>query len=303
MYTIKHAAEMLGVPAATLRAWQRRYQVVTPKRSDSGYRLYDQDDLATLRRMHWLIEQGWSPKQAATAARAAPSGVGSAAATRAPVPAGMSAEDDLVDAAMALDAGEATRALDDRLAGATFERVADEWLMPQLRRLGDAWQNGMVSVAGEHLVAGAVQRRLSALYDLAGAPGQTAEVVTGLPPGCRHELGILCFAIALRRQGLVVTHLGLDLPAADWLVAVERHRARAAALAVPPATDVEAAASVLQLLLDRGVLVGVGGSEQEALRAACPDRERVAWLGHRIGPAAVAFAEQVAAAPDTARGM
>ena len=41
MYTVKHAAELTGIPAATLRMWERRYAVVTPVRSESGYRLYD----------------------------------------------------------------------------------------------------------------------------------------------------------------------------------------------------------------------------------------------------------------------
>lgn len=41
MVTIKRAAELTGVPEHTLRAWERRYGLVAPARTDGGYRLYD----------------------------------------------------------------------------------------------------------------------------------------------------------------------------------------------------------------------------------------------------------------------
>ena len=41
MFTIKRAAELTGLPVATLRAWERRYGVVAPIRSEGGYRLYE----------------------------------------------------------------------------------------------------------------------------------------------------------------------------------------------------------------------------------------------------------------------
>src|SRR5687768_1403102 len=70
MYTIKRASEMVGVPIATLRAWERRYGVVNPGRSDSGYRLYGADEITVLRRMQALANSGWSPKEAAAATSA-----------------------------------------------------------------------------------------------------------------------------------------------------------------------------------------------------------------------------------------
>lgn len=65
MYTIKRAAELTGVPVATLRAWERRYAVVRPARTAAGYRLYDEQTLGVIVRMHSLVSAGWSPSQAA----------------------------------------------------------------------------------------------------------------------------------------------------------------------------------------------------------------------------------------------
>ncbi|MEO6411180.1 MAG: MerR family transcriptional regulator [Pedococcus sp.] len=65
MYTIGHAARLTGVPSATIRAWERRYGLVRPVRSDGGYRLYDEQGLQLLRAMGALVAGGWSASQAA----------------------------------------------------------------------------------------------------------------------------------------------------------------------------------------------------------------------------------------------
>ena len=65
MYTIKRAAELTGISVATLRAWERRYGVVSPKRSDGGYRLYGPDDVRALAIMNSLVTDGWSAREAA----------------------------------------------------------------------------------------------------------------------------------------------------------------------------------------------------------------------------------------------
>ncbi len=233
MYTIKRASEMVGVPVATLRAWQRRYRVVKPRRSDSGYRLYSAADIAKLRGMQAFVASGWSPKEA-----------GSGRLGRSDLetePDDLERDQrrreadrlhahphetvDLVSAAAALDPSAVTRLLDEHFATGSFEHVVDGWLLPELDRLGRAWVEGGVTVAGEHMAAAAVQRRLSAAFDAAALDGARSPLLlTGLPPRCRHELGILAFATAARRQGLAVVHLGSDLPLADWLTAAERHR-------------------------------------------------------------------------------
>lgn len=54
MYSIKQVGAMLGIQAVTLRAWESRYNAVTPERTDSGYRMYTEENIADLR---WLKEQ------------------------------------------------------------------------------------------------------------------------------------------------------------------------------------------------------------------------------------------------------
>ena len=65
MYTVKRAAELTGLPADTLRMWERRYAIVEPARSDGGYRLYDDPALRRLSAMRSLVDSGWTAREAA----------------------------------------------------------------------------------------------------------------------------------------------------------------------------------------------------------------------------------------------
>ena len=298
MYTIKRVSEMVGVPVATLRAWQRRYRVVNPERSDSGYRLYGPDDIAVLQRMQALVASGWSPKEAAAATASKESDLerepayrqgGQQLRSRSARRAGTEPVD-LVAAAAALDPAAVTRLLDEHFAMGSFEQVVDGWLMPELARLGRAWAEGELTVAGEHLAAAAIQRRLSAAFDAAAVldSGRSPLVLSGLPAGSRHELGILAFAAAARRQGLAVVHLGPDLPLQDWLIAAERHQPDAVVIAAPTRNDVASALQIVEGLRSRRVLVAIGGQHQDAVVEAASrlgSRSAVA-LGHSIARAA-----------------
>src|SRR5512144_915690 len=69
MHTIRQASRLTGVSEASLRAWERRYGVVVPHRNESGYRLYDEEDIAAVSTMRRLVNDGWSPAEAADAVR------------------------------------------------------------------------------------------------------------------------------------------------------------------------------------------------------------------------------------------
>jgi DNA-binding transcriptional MerR regulator/methylmalonyl-CoA mutase cobalamin-binding subunit len=284
MYTIKQAALRSGVNVALLRAWERRYGIVEPMRTDSGYRLYDEAAIDRLRAMRSLVDAGWSARQAAeritTASAEEIAGLSPGEAAGAELtPVLTSAIDAFVEGATRIEPAIIERALDDMFAGGSFERVVEDRLFPALRALGDAWDSGTVDVAGEHAASAAVARRLSMAFEAAGSPtGGSAPILVGLPPGARHELAALAFATAARRAGLPVVYLGSDVPVASWIAAVEQTAARAIAFGVVLSQDVAAADDVVQAV--RGVypdlVIGVGGRESagvgngEVLRL--PDR-------------------------------
>ena len=275
-YTVKQVADLTGVPPATLRAWERRYGVVAPARTDSRYRLYDEDDVVRLGRMAELVAAGHraslaaeqvasGPAGAASGGQPAPSGPGPLATAVTWEHGGPSAAE-LVQAARTFDADLLDRVLDEAFARGSFESVVEGWLMPALEELGDAWERGRIDVAGEHFVSAAVVRRLSQAFEAAGVRTGAPVAVVGLPAGAHHELGAVAFATCLRRQGVDVRYLGADLPLESWSAAVDATAAAGVVIGVPTTADAEAAARALAGL-DHGaggaaVFVGGGGSAQ-----------------------------------------
>jgi methanogenic corrinoid protein MtbC1 len=285
MYTIKEAAARTGIPIALLRAWERRYSVVTPARTPSGYRLYDDVALDRLRTMRRLVDDGWQPAAAAAAivsgtARVTPRGAAASESEPDSAPDGSGAAlpgaiVDFVSAAADLDVDRIERLLDDMLAVGSFERVADQLLLPALAAVGEGWADGRISVAGEHAASQAVLRRFGAAFQAAGRPPRgPGAIIVGLPPGARHELGALAFAVAARRDGLPVVYLGADLPVADWVAAAGRARPSAAVIGTVTASDVHAAVDVATALraADRRIVVAFGGRTSGRAAARAADR-------------------------------
>lgn len=267
MYTIKHAAQRVGITTATLRAWERRYGVIAPHRSESGYRLYGDHDVAVLRSMKQLVDQGWSAALAAAEAirldRAQPAHESAGAPGE-----GASSSSDLAErlttAASALDTTDLAATLDQVFALGGFETVMTDHVFPALEELGDAWADGRVSIAGEHLASNAVMRRLALAYEAAAAHGHGPRIALGTAPNTRHEIGLFAFAVAARRHGMDTDYLGADLPIDDWLGVVDDPDLAAAVLVIPTTADIIASAAVITALHDHrpDLLVAVGGAQQ-----------------------------------------
>jgi DNA-binding transcriptional MerR regulator/methylmalonyl-CoA mutase cobalamin-binding subunit len=257
-YTVKQVAALTGVSPATLRAWERRYTVVEPERTESQYRLYDDADVARLSRMAELVAAGTPASLAAqevTREETLP------ADAHRPSPTEPPSTTSLVEAARSLDPMVLDRTLDEAFAAGSFEYVVDGWLMPSLTQVGVAWTEGRIDVAGEHFVSAAVHRRLAQSFEAAGRREGAPVVVVGLPPGAFHQLAVLAFATGLRRQGLDVRYLGADVPTESWSRTATQLRPQAVVIAVPTAADVEAAAGVVRVLAgSTDVLVGGGAA-------------------------------------------
>jgi len=275
MYTIKEASSRSGVPVASLRAWERRYGVVAPRRTESGYRLYDDAAIAALSTMRRLVDNGWSPAAAATAIASGQLGseveplAAASSQTAGPTshPEAQALTTEFLDAASSVDVAAIESVLDRGFALGSFETVIDTWLMSTLYELGEAWASGQVDVAGEHAASYAVMRRLGQSFAAASSLADGRRVLVGLPSGAHHELGALAFATAARRRGLAVVYVGADLPVDSWRRAVRAFPTQVAVLAVPTADDRLTAAETAKALLESSpdIVVAAGGDYADDL--------------------------------------
>jgi MerR family transcriptional regulator, light-induced transcriptional regulator len=282
MYTIGQAAARSGINVSLLRAWERRYAIVAPARTEGGYRVYDDHAIERLRAMRRLVDEGWAPRQAAAEIRAADAErLATLVGPTDPRPPTSVAEDTtaaFVAGAARIDGDAIETALDEMFARGSFERIVEDRLYPALHALGDAWATGEVDVAGEHAASAAAIRRLAMAFEAAGGNGGPAPVLVGLPSGARHEIASLAFATALRRAGIPVVYLGADVPAASWVAAARRTGARAVAMGVVLDDDVATADEVISALaqMDPAPVLAVGGRRSTLVRdgdiVRLPDR-------------------------------
>jgi DNA-binding transcriptional MerR regulator/methylmalonyl-CoA mutase cobalamin-binding subunit len=306
MYTIKQAASRSGVSVPLLRAWERRYGIVQPARTASGYRLYDDASILRLQAMRRLVEDGWTPSLAAvhirdgdedTVATILREAAAAGSAETAADEAGTATREELagafVDAARTMDDDRLEAILDEMFGRGSFERVTGEHVLPAMVAVGDGWAAGRLDVAAEHAASGAVARRLGMALLAAGRPANgRGSILVGLPPGARHELGALAFATAARRAGLPVQYLGADLPVENWVEAARQTAAAAAVIGVVMEGDVESAVAIAEALRAArpDIVIAFGGHAAERVASYDPDRDL------HLAPELAASVEQVRAA-------
>ena len=219
-----------GIHPDTLRAWERRYGLPNPARTEGRHRLYSQHDIDTIR---WLLarqdegmsiskavklwqtlqEKGSDPLEDNTLVTSLPPKL---------TDVGLPTEaqiDDLrtawVTACLNFDESRAEQVVAYAFALFPAEVVCFDIFFTGLSEIGQAWYRGEATVQQEHFASGLVQRRIDAL--IAAAPPQLhpETVVVGCPPNEEHVLPALMMSLLLRNRGWGVVYLGADVPVAN----------------------------------------------------------------------------------------
>ena len=209
-----------GVAPELLRAWERRYGLLRPARSEGGFRLYSESDEQRVELMRQHLRSGLA---AAEAARLAIEGSGRQEASlveeaRPELDTGAQRLRDTLDG---FDEVGAQAALDDLFAAFTVETVLSAVILPYLVELGERWSRGEATVAQEHFASNLIRGRLLAIgrgWDSGDGP----RAVLACAPGELHDLGLIAFALTLRRRGWRITYLGPDTPVDSLADTVQR---------------------------------------------------------------------------------
>lgn len=274
-YRIQVAAELSGVPAATLRAWERRYGVPVPRRTASAYRLYTAEDVEQIRRMRLLVEQGVSPAEAARVVRSSPPVLDDAVTEAAPVPAAKAdaaadgveiARKRLLAAAQRFDAST----IDTELARLSMLLDAitlyEKVISPLLVEIGKRWDDGTLSIAQEHMLSDRLEYAMRAALRTLDRPDGPLVLMACIDRE-QHVLGMLGAALKLAASGSRVVVLGAMTPpqAIGEAVASMAPRLVGLSACVVPATARALMKAYGQACA--GIPWVVGGTAAEALRA------------------------------------
>ncbi|MCY1017010.1 MerR family transcriptional regulator [Pyxidicoccus sp. MSG2] len=268
-YRIHIAAELSGVRVELIRAWERRYGVLQPRRTPAGYRVYTDRDVALLRRLKKLTDEGVAiseaakllPQLRAELGAEAPAVTGDVQGTR--VDAWLEAA---LAAAEAYDQARVSAVMDEVLAALPPLRAFDDVLAPLQREVGERWHAGQLSVAQEHLVTQVVRARVVSLLHAAPNVGRKHAVLACFPDE-EHELGLLGVALRLRHSGVRVTLLGQRMPAVDLGRAVAELRPDFVGLSAVNNKGAEVFQDTLSRLVEAlppGVPLWLGGPAAQA---------------------------------------
>ena len=272
-----------GVSNELLRAWERRYGLLRPTRSEGGYRLYSGQDERRVAAMRANLERGLSAAEAARLAVEETSD--EAVVVHAPV---LDRGARQLRAALdALDEAGAQAALDRLLAELSVETVLHAAVLPYLHELGERWERGDASVGQEHFASGVLRGRLLGLARGWGR-GAGPQALLACAPGERHELGLIAFGLGLRERGWRIVYLGPDTP-------LETVRELSASLAADAAVIVTTTAAHLEG--ERAALAALARSVPLWLAGAGAGAELAATVGATLLDAdPLAAAELVATA-------
>jgi DNA-binding transcriptional MerR regulator len=198
-----------GVSPELLRAWERRYGLVRPRRTDGRTRLYSAADETRVRLMRRYIDDGLAPSEAAEMVTASRLTVRPGSLASIPPPEVRLAHDEMHASLDRFDETSAQRALEKLFATYSPVTVVRDVLMPYLREVGDRWAAGHVSVAQEHFATNFLHARLLA-FARGWDRGLGPRAVLACARGEQHTFGLVSFGVALHQLGWRITYLGAD---------------------------------------------------------------------------------------------
>ena len=209
-YRIQVAAELTGLTAPQLRVWEKRYGIPKPRRSDSRYRLYSDEDLVELREMARLVSTGLAPSEAARRVKDARS------PSFATLSIGTSGSRVTLAAMRRAVENYDSKALAEQLAlmirTFSVDQSWNEIIKPLLAGIGESWADGKLNPAQEHIASMGVRYTLQTMLKLVTPKVPRGRCILACVQGERHDLPLLGLAVELALRGWDSLVIGADVP-------------------------------------------------------------------------------------------
>lgn len=222
-YTIKSVCAQTGIRAVTLRAWERRHEVLNPHRSENRYRLYSERDIAVLRWIKNRVDSGISISSAVSELKslsrtglwpeAIPSVPTALPTTRTTPPSQYASK--LFQALIRHNESQAGDLLREAHASLDLTTVCMEIITPALTDIGEAWYRGEIRVTTEHFASSFIRGKLLSMLQAYPTRRSSPYIMLGAGPTEQHEIGSLMMAVLLRSNGFRIEYLGPDIPLED----------------------------------------------------------------------------------------
>ena len=208
VYSIKDLEKLSGIKAHTIRIWEQRYRLITPKRTVTNIRYYEDSDLKFLLSIALLNGNGVKISKIADMT---PHEVLRQVASISEVTFEHGAELDALTLSMIeLDEYKFDRILTNHIQQIGFERVMLEVIYPFLEKLSVLWLTGSIALVQEQFVSNLIRQKIIVAIDKIPVTNSRAakKFMLFLPEGETQELSMLFIHFLLKLRGHQVLYVG-----------------------------------------------------------------------------------------------
>lgn len=263
MYSIKSISVLTGLGVETLRAWERRYQVISPRREAGGHRTYSQQDLEKLTLLASLTRQGHAISKVSGLDIEQLQKLANGADEQ-QVEQKNQFSEQIVEALLHYRIDRCEQLLKRALISSEPLIYVRDILTPALVHVGQLWHEGKINIAQEHIFSASVKRiLLSMINNVHSLSVNRASMLFATPSGEPHEFGLLMSSLLAAEQQYNCYYLGADVPAFDIVEAAKNLEANIVVLSLlkspAEAETIVQLNAVMEALSQRDVTIWLAG--------------------------------------------
>ena len=248
LYPMRVVVQLTDLNAETIRAWQRRYGAITPRRSEGNARRFTMEDI---RRLSLLKKATAAGQAISEIAQLTEEELLKIIETNQQHVTTERVRDDQLDnifqgtvvrfleAVARYDTAEATKVLSSAALYLETRSFLLEIVIPLMNKIGQDWHSGAMRIGQEHFATEILKGVLFSQRTTTGSRPGGMPVVTCAPDGCLHEFGALIGGILMAQRGFDCVYLGPSVPFDDIAHAAESTNAELIVLSINSIMDAE----------------------------------------------------------------
>ena len=209
-YSIADLEKLSGIKSHTIRIWEKRYNLLTPERTDTNIRTYDDEQLRKILNVSLLVNKGLKISKIANLNS-------SEISDKVNV---MTSKDEdyksqinrLIIDSLEFNETGFKDIINDLINKNGFSKTFKEVISPLLNKLGTLWTTGDIYPANEHFISSLITRKLSAAIDnIDFKKLDRPTVLMFTPPWDNHNFGLLYAEYIYRNAGCKTINIGLSI--------------------------------------------------------------------------------------------
>lgn len=212
-YSIKDLETLSGIKAHTIRAWEKRYDLFTPSRTESNIRLYDNSQLCKLLNVCTLLNYGWKISKISLLSKSEMQSETEKWLLDYNTQQYQAQINGLCSAMINFEEPSFEKIFANSVLKIGLTDTMIKVIYPFLQRVGMMWRTSQMYPAQEHFISSLIFKKLyTAIDSLITTDKSKSKFLLFLPEGEYHELGLLFANYLIRAKQHDVLYLGANVP-------------------------------------------------------------------------------------------